>query len=82
MRNNVAHLSRSGSRVVMLNPVIECIKSKYIHMDFIFSANKKHSPGSFAKKVIIKKVSLVISCFLYIIKHISKNQEITKETFL
>ena len=51
-------------------------------MDFIFSANKKTFTRQFWKKVIIKKVSLVISCFLYIIKHISKNQEITKETFL
>ena len=57
-------------------------ESKFNHMGFIFCGNKKHSPGSFAEKWIIKKFFLVISWFLEICFMIYKKQEITKETFL
>ena len=57
-------------------------ESKFNHMGFIFGGNKKHSPGSFAEKWIITKVSLLISWFLEICFMIYKKQEITKETFL
>ena len=40
--NSYAHLSLSGSRVLMMNWEYESIKSECNHIGFIFCANKKH----------------------------------------